>query len=252
MEDALKDGEVDPLADPTSEAEPQEVEEAEGATPDEEGQPQEPAAEEGIPGTPFKDVNGLVKSYKEIQRLAEQRRTELEQAKQYVYQMAQMLQQRQPAAQEPQKQEEDFWQRFASSPEQVLQQLLERQLSERVGPIQSEFAKYRTDKEVDTWFANHKDLTEEQEVQIVDIMRSNPWLRNIPNRLDVAYDMMMARTYRDTQQKSRATAAVAGAKQTAGLGGKKSALAQPAERDAFDDVLDMDKAQRELYRMGRK
>lgn len=211
-------------------------------------QSQEPTpAPEGIPGTPFKDVDGLVKSYKELQRLQSARDQELKHTRAQLTQLAQMLMQRQQQPQPQEKPAEDFWKAFAENPTAVLQELMDRQLrgqfDQRLGPIQQELGAYKLNAEVDGWIKQHPEFTSQDEEALVEIMASNPQLKSLPNRLDVAWDMLLAKRYRESQQQT----AVAGAKQVAGLGGKQASLAPQAPKDAFDELLDMDKAEREVF-----
>ena len=89
---------------------------------------------------------------------------------------------------------------------------------------------------------------------MVEILNAKPWLKEQEGGLDMAYDAVLASKYRDGTARKEASDAVAGAKNVAGLGGKKTTLPSPAKPkgDIFDDVLELDKKERDLYQMGRK
>ncbi len=137
MEDAFT-GNADPLSgesatEPQAETQAPETQTGEGEQP----APPEPGAEpqaagaDPLKGTPFRDVGGLVKSYKEIQRLVSSKDNQIQQLTEYLRRAVGYIQnqgQAGPQGNQPQSgipQGEDFWKAFAENPQAVLSQLVE-------------------------------------------------------------------------------------------------------------------------------
>lgn len=248
VEDAF-DGNADPLGETTTETQP-----TESAEPTQTPQDQQPPAVEGKPtgleGTPFKDVAGLVKSYKEIQRVVASRDKQLKELTAYVQDLMQKGQ--------PPKQEDpnEFWTKFANDPIGFLKSLFEAQIQERisgaVNPLQNDIQAYKAEAEIAGFLKSHPEFTEADEAEVVNILQEKPHLMQMPDRFERAYDALIARRFRESQQKQGNANAVRDAKAAAGIGSKKSALAVKKGGDEFDDVLTSDRDMRELYRMGRK
>jgi hypothetical protein len=128
----------------------------------------------------------------------------------------------------------------------------EAMLNQRLGPIQQTVGKYEIESEVGSFIRQHPEFTEKDEDEMMEILQASPHLKEVPNRLEVAYNQLLATRYRSGQNRAGQQAAVSGAKGVASLGGKKSNIPGQAQADPFDDVLALDKSQRELYNLGRK
>jgi hypothetical protein len=266
MEDAFTG--QDPLADTPETPASQETSEAEGQPQTEETSgglpPTYELDERGfIPGTSFKDVNGLVKSYKEIQRVADTRHKDLQQAQDYMQKMAQALLQRNNSQEQakgaPGVSPDKFWEAFAGNPTGVLQSLVQHMLQQQMGqfeeklqPIQNDITTWRNNSEIDGWIRNHPEFSEQDERDMVELLQSNPHIMSSKTRLDDAYDKVLAQRYRAGRKQSSSESAVADVKQVAGLGGKRSAIPPQSKGDPFDEVLDLDRTQREIFKLGKK
>jgi len=270
MEDAFT-GTNDPIG---AEAPEQDVQATESAAPggeqtqvEGEAPPQAEAAQgtDPLKGTPFKDVGGLVKSYKEIQRLVSSKDQQISQLTEHLKQAITYIQsqrggQQPQTPQGPSPQGEQFWDAFAKDPVGVLNhlveeragQLLQSRLDQRLGPIQQTVGRYEIESEVGTFMRRHPEFSDKDEDEMMEVLQANPHLKEVPNRLEIAYDQMLAKRWRSDRARSSQQAAVSGAKGVAALGGKKSVVPAQGPKDPFDDVLDLDKSQRELYNLGRK
>lgn len=233
-----------------------------------EGDQDQPAAEAAtrpgkpIQGTPFKDQAALVDGYKNLQRLVAAKDRDIVNLNKQVETIVAALtgKGKQPAkVVVPQGQE--FWNAFAKDPNAVLQQLVQAQLDQiletrvdgRIGKIETSISAGEKREKVNDFMRTHTDLTQEDEDAMVEILDANPHLKDLPDGLELALDRVVASRYRASTKKSQTAAAVAGAKGVAGLGGKKTSLpSTSSSKDPFDEVLDLDKADRELYKLGKK
>lgn len=270
MEDAFT-GTNDPIGAeaPEQTGETQEASQPETPATQAEGEVQPQVGEQQgtdpLKGTPFKDVGGLVKSYKEIQRLVSSKDQQISQLTEHLKQAITYIQSQRGGAQtQPQAgavpQGDQFWDAFAKDPVGVLNnlveeragQLVQARLNQQLGPIQQTVGKYEIESEVGSFMRRHPEFSDKDEDEMMDILQANPQLKNVPNRLEVAYDQMLAKRWRSERARTSQQAAVSGAKGVAALGGKKSVVPAQGPKDPFDDVLELDKSQRELYNLGRK
>jgi hypothetical protein len=264
---AGNEGESDPLvdgADATSTG-GDEQSTAEGGTEEVTPNAQDGSQATGaIEGTPFKDQAALVEGYKNIQRLVATRDNEVANLKKQLNVAISAIQQAFGTKQKGEQNElpkgEEFWKALSQDPVGLIKRIaalqteeLQSKYEERIAQLEGKTGGFETNERVNSFLLNHPDFTSEEEDAMVEILEANPMLKQLPNGLDLVYDSVVANKYRSTQSKSATQDAVAGAKQVAGLGGKKTSIpTTPKQKDPFDEVLELDKGERELFRMGRK
>lgn len=269
------EGDSDPLADePSADAadagqtgeEPEPVEPADSDQPDTGNDtPPDTGVPAELAGTPFKTVDALVNSYKNIQRLVADKDNRLKEMEKRLDSTAASIQQffgkkGEPESQIPKGQ--DFWNALAKDPEALINMLIQHQqekfykekVDPRLGQVEGTMSGYQRQRMVETFIAAHPEFTVEDEAQVVDVLDANPWMKERPDGIELAYNSILANRYRDGAKKTAGRQAVAGAKAVAGVAGKKTALpvGQQSEKDPFDEVLEEDKAARELFKLGRK
>lgn len=270
IQDAHEGG-ADPLEDALETGESGESGEilggAEG-TGDGNGQPDEgnDPIQGALAGTPFKDVAGLSKSYKEIQRLVSSKDREIAELNRKLEMTASAIQQLYQKREDPQAAKgglpegDAFWKALADNPADLIRQiarmeheaLYKERIDPRLGKVEGSLGSYEKSNLVQSFLQKHPEFTVEDEALMVDILDANPQLKDMQNGLDIAYNQVLADRYRSSQQRNAAGAAVAGAKGIAGLGGKKTSLpAQAQRKDPFDDVLALDRDERETFKLGR-
>ena len=241
------------------------------------GDPQSQRSGDGnIEGTPFKDQASLAKGYKDIQRLVAGKDRQLERGQAEIAQLKQQLEVAIKTIQQVYgdktkanvpaiPQGDEFWRAFSKDPIALISQIIKEQAGslvqdplnktgQRLDTLESKLTKAERRDLVNTFIADHPELTQEEEDEMVEILNAKPWLKEQEGGLDMAYDAVLASKYRSGTARKEASDAVAGAKNVAGLGGKKTTLPSPAKPkgDIFDDVLELDKKERDLYQMGRK
>lgn len=233
--------------------------EAEAPAPEPEGETsEEEAPPEFLKGTPFKTPDALVKSYKDIQRLVAAKDREIQQGKQYLIELAKKMmatRQAQPGTSKKDADPAEFWPNFWTNPIQAIQQLAQQiadsAVQQRLGPVATNVQHLQNRAEVATFMSAHPELTPELEDAMTQVMQENPWLENVPNRLEIAYRLTLQQQGAVAQKKAASVAAVKDAKQAAGMGGKRSALSVSNQGDEFDGVMDLHKTEKDLYRLGR-
>jgi hypothetical protein len=256
IEDNFNSTEPDPLNEPEVEIET--------TTTEQEPEVATPAGVQGIEGTPFKDQAALVEGYKNIQKLVSSKDGEMQRLQQQLQVAMQALQQMygQPEKkEEPKLEGEAFWQSLSKEPTTVIGQIAKKQAEEL---FKNQFGKDFTHMKeviqniqrqqvVNSFLSNHPDFTEQDEEAMVHILQANPQLQALPNALELVYDSVVAQRYRAESAKKSKDEALSGPKSVAGLGGKKTSLpSQSKDKDPFDDVLDLDKSERELYNFKSK
>lgn len=267
------DGEGDPLADPQETGGEQNVQTQDPATGDpasqagDGGAAGDPNAVNPLEGTPFKDVAAVVQGYKDIQRLVANKDRENANLKRQVQMAIEAVQrftkEKVAGGQQPTGlDKETFWKRFSEDPMALFGELFgqhfdrfsQEKLEPRFGKLETASNSYGTRDMVRDFMMAHSDITPEDEDKIAEILDNNPFLKGSREGLELAYDSMAATKFRAESSKQATSTAVAGAKSVAGLGGKKTAVpaSSAGQRDPFDDVLDLDKQERELYQMGKK
>ena len=222
---------------------------AEGQTP-----PADPLA-----GTPFRDVGAVVDAYKNIQRLVAAKDQRIQQIEQLLYQTLQGQQgggaQRQP---EPEQGvDPNAWiAQFTQDPvaaiqqlvQQNLNQILQKQLQPELSGIRQDVSQYKIDREVGDFVSRNPEITEKDEYEILEVLKANPALAQLPDKLDIAWDRIQAKRARDQRQKTRQVDAVKDAKAVAGIGGKPSVQQGIAQSgDEFDALLDDEKSRKVLF-----
>lgn len=263
-------GENDPLSDPVDAGQdPVEPTPTEGELGQDGNEPTGESGEgvegEVIAGTPFKNQTALVDGYKNIQRLVAQKDREMAiLQKQLQAALAAIQSRTQPKVDDNAPKlpvGEDFWKAFAQDPVALMQQIakmqsedfFKNQIDPRLGKVEGSMTGIQKANMVQNFLSAHPEFTVEDEAQVVDILEANPHLKEMENGIEIAYNQVLADRYRADFGKKAATNAVAGAKQVAGLGGKKTSLpVQAQNKDPFDSVMDLDASEREVFKMGRK
>ena len=274
VDDNLPEGEVDPLADTPEDGQVDETPEPEGDDQPDVGQDLEEESGEDDPLAPlsetsFKDVKSLVDGYKNIQRLAQEKENYNRNLLRQVEILLKKANEKreadagQPIAKEDKLPEgQAFWDALAADPAKLIRQIARAEqesfykntVDPRLGKVESGFSISQRQAVVNDFLSRHPKLAREDENQIVEILEANPWLKDRNDGIDIAYDRVLAGRYRESQSKNSTTKAVASAKKVAGLGGKKTSIPVPAkeDKDPFDEVLEMDREEQELYKLGRK
>lgn len=231
----------------------------EGETPEQKSEDVEEVPEY-LRGTPFRTPDALVKSYKDIQRLVAAKDREIQQGKQYLVGLAkQMMQTRQQQDQtgtskkdvDPQQFWPDFWANPIAAIQKLATEIAESAVRQHIEPVVGNVQSLRNRSEVSDFISRHPEFTPELEEAMTETMQANPWLKDVPERLEVAYKLTLQGRQATAQRKEASVKAVKDAKQAAGMGGKRSALAVSQQGDEFDAVMDAAKAERELYKLGR-
>jgi len=247
-----------------------ETEESSASETGEEGQdPQDGEAENAVlSGTPFKSQAALVKGYKDLQRFTSSKDGEIKNLKRQLGIAIEAIQ-RFSGKSTPKQQEEftlpqgdAFWQAMAKDPGSFLtklvqseaEKLMESKYGSKLQSLESTVGSQQLQVKVQSFVSSHPEFTQEDEDAMVSILEANPHLKDLPDGLEVVYDKVLAQKYRAGSKTARAASAVAGAKTVAGLGGKKTSLPSSAQKrgDPFDDVLALDRADKELYKLGKK
>lgn len=235
---------------------------AEGTETPEVQQDQEVAeVPEFLKGTPFRTPDALVKSYKDIQRLVAAKDREIQQGKQYLIGLAKqmMATRRQQDDQGTSKKEADpnaFWPDFWSNPIAAIQKLAteiaENAVKSHLPNVEQNVEQLRNRAEVGDFLSRHPEFTPELETEMAQYMANNPWLQQVPDRLEIAYRLTMQARGQSAQARQQRQDAVKPVKQAAGMGGKRSTLPPKQEGDEFDEILASHRAERELYKLGRQ
>jgi hypothetical protein len=279
MPDPVEDGftgDQDPLSDTTEEttestpeagaSETTELPETEDGEVESEGQ--DPEGATALAGTPFKTQAALVNGYKNIQRLAGAKDREIAQIKRQLEIAIDAIQKFSGKGAEPKKAEftvpqgDDFWKEMAKDPSGFItkmvqseaEKLMEAKYGSKLQTLESGFGSIQNSNRVNEFVRLHPEFTQEDEDQMVELLDANPHLKQQADGLETAYDRVIAARYRASNAKAATAGAVAGAKSVAGLGGKKTSLPSSVkkEKDPFDEVLELDKQDRELYKLGKK
>lgn len=217
------------------------------------GTPPQPT-DDPLKGTPFKDVAGIVKGYKDIQRLISAKDEKLKQLELVVNSL---LGGRQPEGTPPAKQFDAaaWFQKFAIDPQAALMEILgsnmgnllkEQGILPRLEGVEANTRQSAIVTEVQEFVSRNPEITEKDEDEILEYLKENPKLMEFPDKLDIAWDRITAQRAREQRQQTRQVDAVKDAKAAAGIGGKP-ATANTQGGDEFDDVLESDKALRSLY-----
>jgi hypothetical protein len=221
-----------------------------------------------IEGTPFKDQSALVKGYKEIQKLVANKDREIENLQRQVQAAVDAVQAafgKKPETdpQVPQLPEgQELWNAFAKDPGGTIQKFVDAKLREvmqgidpRLKGVEDRVGGYEQRVAVQQFMISHPEIDTEMEKEIADVLKANPDLIERKDLgLEIALNHVLAGRYRAGKRQASTDNAVAGAKSVAGVGGKKASVpAQKKEdQDIFDDVLRVDKEERELFNLGRK
>ena len=237
----------------------------EGELTEAEGNLDESGVDDFLTGTPFKNGAAMRDGYKEIQRLVASKdrkmaelQRQLETAIAAVQQLSGKGKEEDPFSAVPKG--DDFWKALAQDPVSLIRQLaqleaaqyVKKNLDPKLTNFEGSLTGIQKTNLVNEFVRDHPDLTHEEEDAMVEILDANPQLKNAPDGLQIAYDRVLAQTLLRERQQASTTNAVAGAKGVAALGGKKTSLpVQKKTSDPFDEVLQADKNEREVFRMGK-
>lgn len=247
-----------PAPDTTTQTTPQGEGEAQGQPPAEAGEAEGQTPPDPLAGTPFRDVGAVVDAYKNIQRLVAAKDQRIQQIEQLLYQMLQGQQGGGAKQPEPEQGvDPNAWvAQFAQDPvaaiqqlvQQNLNQILQKQLQPELSGIRQDVTQYKIDREVGDFVSRNPDVTEKDEYEILEVLKANPALAQLPDKLDIAWDRIQAKRAREQRQKTRQVDAVKDAKAAASIGGKPSVQQGVAQSgDEFDALLADDQSRRKLF-----
>ena len=184
----------------------------------EEGQEQEKEEEEVfdeakfLEDTPFKSLDALKKSYKELlsykTKLEQERsasRAQIESLQRSLMELKQQIE-----AEKVQKElgldDEKFIELFRQKPYETVRTIADRIADIKLKKIKEELKAQQSiskaKEKVAKWVASHKDVTDEDLALMYNIIAKDPHLAKSPNALDYAYDIVKAR-YKSDKERSR-------------------------------------------------
>lgn len=215
-----------------------------------EGTPQEKPDFDGLP---FKDVQALVKGYKDLQSRATRRDQEFVKLTETLKEVLPRLPQQKQ--QEVQENPEQFVREFVQNPRQVLNDLIKTALTttlkETVEPIQGQVRSLSGVVELQRFLENHPELEDGDENLIMEIMDKYPEIGQRQDRLEVWLKLLKDERpdLRDRMAKAKAglEKGASDAKKAASLGGKKSSTPGPSQKDEFDELIDLWKDRRKFF-----
>lgn len=207
-------------------------------------------------GLPFQDFAALKEGYKNLQRSYTQERIgSLEMAKR-LKELEAATKATTPTTKAEAAEKQDTLARIKAlleDPDAVLDQRI-KPLETRLNELSKDNLALKREKELNSFYKDVEDagfgkLTDEDEQELLLIIRQSPWLASAPltHQLTTALNALLRRE--PTRFTSRSTAPkdskdLTAAKRAAGVAPKGGSKASAGAKDEFDDVLDLDRAEK--------
>jgi hypothetical protein len=240
----------DPFEDPVETPE-ESIEESPEGEPEE---PEAPPESTEFEGLPFKDVKALVKAYKSLQGDYTKRSQRLSEYEQNLLPKILPLLSREEKK-EVKEDPEAFLQKFLDNPVAAINAIIASALNQydttRVSPVIGEFGQMSVNTEVDSFFAKHPELNEDDEEAFLKLIDEYPEVavknvngKMVPNkdRMERYYKLLLSEK---PEIKLRAKNSVGqglnNAKKAASMGGRKASVPGQSKGDPFEDVLSLDR-----------
>ena len=253
-------------------ADPVEEPETDSPDPEESGQPdgtEEPVEETGeeevegetpeldLEGLPFKSAKDLVKAYKELQSHSTKRDQGFQEVLGLVKSLVESVKQGQPVGEVKKTQDpQAFVDAFTANPEAVLNKLIstavQQAVEKHVNPLNQNISSLSAKTEMDKFLSDHPELEDTDITELLKVIDEYPELLGKPNRLERFYKLLLADhpEIKDKigKQKENLERTANAAKKAASVGGKKATdPKKTSPKDEFDEVLELDAANRAKF-----
>jgi hypothetical protein len=258
----IQDPATDPLSDNSSESGQLEIDsQADSTAQVETDDPIQQVVEEfDAGGLPYKDLNSFVTGHKSLQTKNLRTEAELTTLRKQMQDMVPYL--RSLRQDSTKKSVDDHLNSFVKDPEGMLSEFINKTSTEQLAPILRELAANRISTAANKFTESHKELSEEDELALEQILVTHPNLTNLGNNAtieDIENSLEIALAIHIKSDpikyaeklafiKTKKEAGLESAKTAAGVGGKGGSIADgQATKDVFDDILTSEKKRQALY-----
>lgn len=196
---------------------------------------------------PFKSLEEAVAGHKNLQRQFSADREKLKRLDKLEQILPQLLSRLKGTPEAELEDPEETIKAWLTSPGKVMSSIVKRELDrlfpERMKPYEQKINDFEVDRELSNFKNAHPEYNDELEAQLESVFDANPDFFGYKNRLERAYESIIARDPEAHLARIKASKAVIerdteAARGAAGLGGKKSSTSTVRKpTDEFDDVL---------------